>query len=1091
MKRLVFLFLFALMSFVFASCSGGGGGGGGGGGLTDAAAPVISVQPSGGIYNQYDTSAILSVTAGVTDGGSLSYRWYRNTVNSASGGNLVASTATYTVPTDTTGTFYYYVVVTNTNTGVDGLHTATATSNVAVVTVSGGGITNAQTPVISAQPQSNAYLPGASVILSITAGVSDGGTLSYQWFSNTSNSAGGGNLVAATPTYTVPTGSTGTFYYYAVVTNTNNAATGSHTATATSSVAVITISSITNAQTPNISAQPSGGTYSQFGAASLSVTAGVTDGGILSYQWFSNTAPVNTGGTSISSATTNTYAADTSAAGTFYYYVVVTNTNTAVSGTQTARVTSSAVTVTVNGTVINAQTPGISVQPQSASYFQNTPVSLSVTAGVTDGGVLSYKWFSNTSDSNIGGTEVSSEATYAVPTDNTGTFYYYAVITNTNTIATGSQTATATSNVAVITVSVEYTARFYSNGTLTTDNGTLTNNIPPRQRVTLPTPTAIPGYEFYGWFINNTGSVRYTSGSYYTLTADTDFYAKWNSTVSTNQKVKAVVYDDGIKVDSIEEFPINYINLQPRTRKGYTFNGWKMEGNTVTANPIYQISVNTNFTSDFTLNEPIVSIDNATQLAAITDLSGHYMLTDDIDLSGYSSGIGWNPIGNANTPFKGVFEGNGKKISGLTINDNTNEYVGLFGYLKDGARIANLTVELADAGITGKTNAGGIAGYVADNGSSNAVKIVNSHTKKSGIGEIHVSSSFTSSTYNSVGGIVGHASRYTTIIGCSNEVAINSSNYAGGIVGAGDSSDNSIYNSWNIGDITASGNDSANKFAGGIEGDGGTSITGSHNTGTVMAKGNGDARAGGIKGQGANITNSYNTGDVKADAGYRAYAGGIVGSGSGNRNYNDGKVSAFSSGNLVLAGGIVGYGSMVSESYNTGTVSAANNSPVFTNLYAGGIVGFGYMVSGSYNIGDITASSTGTYVNVNAAGIMGHMEGSGTITNNAAANSSVTGIITGTGTTTVNRILADTNGGDITIRDNFALDEMGPDRSAFGNAIYKGTDKTEAELKTLSTYSADTSENGLGWKFGNDDENPWKMPVPDGSGYPLLYWQTD
>jgi len=30
---------------------------------------------------------------------------------------------------------------------------------------------------------------------------------------------------------------------------------------------------------------------------------------------------------------------------------------------------------------------------------------------------------------------------------------------------------------------------------------------------------------------------------------------------------------------------------------------------------------------------------------------------------------------------------------------------------------------------------------------------------------------------------------------------------------------------------------------------------------------------------------------------------------------------------------------------------------------------------------------------------------------------------------------------------------------------------------------------GLGWKFGNDDENPWKMGV---GGYPLpvFYWQT-
>jgi hypothetical protein len=53
-----------------------------------------------------------------------------------------------------------------------------------------------------------------------------------------------------------------------------------------------------------------------------------------------------------------------------------------------------------------------------------------------------------------------------------------------------------------------------------------------------------------------------------------------------------------------------------------------------------------------------------------------------------------------------------------------------------------------------------------------------------------------------------------------------------------------------------------------------------------------------------------------------------------------------------------------------------------------------------------------------------------------------------------------------------------------------GIDRSEGQLKTAATYSDAVNGNGLGglgWLFGNDDEHPWKMP--DGGGYPILYWQ--
>ncbi|GHV72253.1 hypothetical protein FACS1894201_00420 [Bacteroidia bacterium] len=108
--------------------------------ITSAATPSITAQPQGSTVN-VGGSAPLSVTANVTDAGTLSYQWYSNTINSNTGGTAVGTNSnTYTPSTTTAGTFYYYVVVTNTNNSVNGAATATTKSNVATVTVSATNI---------------------------------------------------------------------------------------------------------------------------------------------------------------------------------------------------------------------------------------------------------------------------------------------------------------------------------------------------------------------------------------------------------------------------------------------------------------------------------------------------------------------------------------------------------------------------------------------------------------------------------------------------------------------------------------------------------------------------------------------------------------------------------------------------------------------------------------------------------------------------------------------------------------------------------------------------------------------------------------
>jgi uncharacterized repeat protein (TIGR02543 family) len=110
-----------------------------------------------------------------------------------------------------------------------------------------------------------------------------------------------------------------------------------------------------NAQKPVIETQPADTFWNVFTAASgvkLTVEAKVTDDGILSYQWYSNTSANAVNGTKIDTATDKDYTLTKTACaanGTYYFYVIVTNTNNDVTGTKIVHETSNVATVTVVG----------------------------------------------------------------------------------------------------------------------------------------------------------------------------------------------------------------------------------------------------------------------------------------------------------------------------------------------------------------------------------------------------------------------------------------------------------------------------------------------------------------------------------------------------------------------------------------------------------------------------------------------------------------------------------------------------------------------------------------------------------------------
>ena len=210
---------------------------------TNAQVPTISTQPTGASYTQGDTAAALTVAATVTKG-TLSYQWYSNTTESTQGGTPIdgVTGASYTPSTADVGTVYYYCVVTNTDNEATGSKTAASTSDVVAVTVADK--THAQAPVISTQPVGASYTQGDTAAALTVAATVTKGTLSYQWFSNTTESTQGGTLIdgATEASYIPSTADVGTVYYYCVVTNTDNTATGTKTAASTSDVVAVTIS---------------------------------------------------------------------------------------------------------------------------------------------------------------------------------------------------------------------------------------------------------------------------------------------------------------------------------------------------------------------------------------------------------------------------------------------------------------------------------------------------------------------------------------------------------------------------------------------------------------------------------------------------------------------------------------------------------------------------------------------------------------------------------------------------------------------------------------------------------------------------------
>ena len=207
-------------------------------------------------------------------------------------------------------------------------------------------------------------------------------------------------------------------------------------------------------------------------------------------------------------------------------------------------------------------------------------------------------------------------------------------------------------------------------------------------------------------------------------------------------------------------------------------------------------------------NGDYYEISNAAQLywfaqqvnSGNTDINGKLMadivvnenvLKEDGTLNGDGSHFKvWTPIGNNVKGFAGIFDGNGKTVSGLYFNNTSNSYIGLFGYVYYG-EVKNVGV--VDSYLSGSEYVGGVVGY-----SRSTVSDCYNTGSVSGNGSY-------------VGGVVGYNGYYGTVSNSYNTGSVSGTKYVGGVVGY-NYYYNTVSNSYNTGSV------SGDSYVGGVVG---------------------------------------------------------------------------------------------------------------------------------------------------------------------------------------------------------------------------------------------------------------------------------
>ena len=228
-------------------------------------------------------------------------------------------------------------------------------------------------------------------------------------------------------------------------------------------------------------------------------------------------------------------------------------------------------------------------------------------------------------------------------------------------------------------------------------------------------------------------------------------------------------------------------------------------------------------------------------------------LDTDLTLTGE-----WTPIGTESQPYTGTFNGKDKTITGLTVNQEGTNYVGLIGYLGSGGKVQNVVLEGVQ--ITSDNSSGYAGGVAGDSWGT--------------IENCSVSGSVSGTTF--VGGVVG-SQWGGSITGCNSSATVKGVIFAGGIAGETNSGA-SLTGCYATGDVTVENDGTNNSHAGGVVGyNGGCTLTACYATGSVTGSGSGTIYVGGVTGSNnlGILTACYHAkGDVSGPTGT---TGGVAG----------------------------------------------------------------------------------------------------------------------------------------------------------------------------------------------------------------------
>ena len=386
------------------------------------------------------------------------------------------------------------------------------------------------------------------------------------------------------------------------------------------------------------------------------------------------------------------------------------------------------------------------------------------------------------------------------------------------------------------------------------------------------------------------------------------------------------------------------------------------------------------------------------RLAADMDMSAHKWITPVNEQFG--------------SYFSGVFDGDGHKISGLTVvpaeegegYDYKRVVAGLFGTVRN-AEIRDLTLdETCRVEVSGTyyfsfgdldLEIGAIAA-VGDE--SRFIRCVNR-------ADVVVTSviwgSETHETICSVSGIVAHADDMK-LIGCSNEghmtVDVHSDVVdirVSGLVGRCGpvyGIENRIVSCTNRGNIFVSGNTSGSVSVGGISSNYSFRVDSCENHSVVKVNAHeGSAYVGGVSSASMGITYSFNRDSVICESdGFEVQVGGVCSYSFYNSSQtdslytcgNEGEIEVKSNGSMLSVGGVMGQNTdcPVVDCWNRGGLkiesSAPRSSSRWNAIYAGGLVGYcEEPVYNSYNRGNISLIDAHIDVEGSSQGSVGGLVG--------------------------------------------------------------------------------------------------------------------